>query len=268
MLSCRLAQLSSCCPIGCLSSFLSACHTHLAVQSMRTVFGSGPVWLSACQSVAHCILHLHESSGRPCERPRGWESRRLIFVRTWQRADLNRADERREGTDIKRLQDLSPTLWGQEQSHDGQRVLPLNWFWIPVNVFASSAQFVTHPTCWVSLWYAEICHDTTSKHPPPISCALHFDPDFSSRPSFGWLTEVSLGNFHSLIDSHLHTGSWASALCSGGISLVNQGSCDCCCVCRLNKQSLQGRLSSQSELCVIFYFRDQHSSCLKSPIWD
>lgn len=177
MLSCRLAQLSSCSPTGCLSSFLSACRTHHAVQSVHTVFGSGPIWLSACQSVAHCILYLHESSGRPCERPRGWESRRLIFVRTWQRADLNRADERQEGTDIKRLQDLSPTLWGQEQSHDGLRVQPLNWFSIPVNVFASSAQFVTHLTCWVSLWLAEICHDTTSKHPPPMTCALYFDPN-------------------------------------------------------------------------------------------
>lgn len=132
MLSCRLAQLSCCCPIGCLTSFMSACLIYHAVWCACTVSVSGPVWLSVCLSMVRCILHLHESSGRPCEWRRGRESGRQIFVRTWRRADLNRADERQEGTDIKSLQSLSLTWWGRMQSHDGRRVKPLNWFNISI----------------------------------------------------------------------------------------------------------------------------------------
>lgn len=179
MLSCRLAQLSSCCPIGCLSSFMSACLIYLAVWCVCTVSVSGPVWLSVCLSMVRCILHLHESSGRPCERRRERESGRLIFVRTRRRADLNSADERQEGTDIKSLQSLSPLWWGRMQSHDGRRVKPLNWFNILITclcIFSSVCHSshmlsITMTIFWNNSWH----HKQTP--PTPNICSNSLTPD-------------------------------------------------------------------------------------------
>lgn len=68
-----------------------------------------------CPTVVCCILPLHESSWRPRKGQRGRESGGLIVVRKSQRAKLNRADERQDGTDIKSLQGLSHTQWDKNK---------------------------------------------------------------------------------------------------------------------------------------------------------